>query len=146
MIRGLIKYLLRGILWGNTVLVANLLLVGNHGHGWMYTRLMDNFPLTILMFTILGIGIGTTTFIYNAEHLNVVQQTSIHLVISVSAFVVMGSVLGIMSTTTALSSIVQFIFIFAFVWVGFYLYEKDDIKKVNEKLKERNIEDILKES
>ena len=140
MMKKLLEYLWRGFLWGNTILVINLAVIEIRGDNIIDSILLEDFTLSVIVFTMLGIGIGAGTIVYTFDRLSTLQQTVIHLAISLCAFMGILFAFVELSTTNIVSNILFFLLIFFVIWGASYLYWKDEAKKINEVLKRRNTE------
>ena len=139
MIEKLLKfYLWRGVFWGNTIFVINFVIVDLSDHNLMEYMLLENFIFSVMAFLVLGLGTGTATIIYEFERLSKLQQSAIHLTIGLCSYVFMQFMLFGEILTNMGVGIAYFLIIFFAVWCGFYLYERHEAKKINEKLRKRN--------
>lgn len=135
----LIKYLLYGVSWGCTVFVfTNLigyLLVGDI----FLQKTTENFVGQVLGSIIVGIGCASPSIIYHVDRFTFLQQVLIHFSIGLTTFFIVAFSLKWIPTTSIFSIIIMVIInicIFTFIWFLFYLYNKNEAKKMNEKLTE----------
>jgi uncharacterized membrane protein len=134
------KYLLRGFLWGNTILVINLVLAEAQVFDLTTAILMENFAFTAIVFMFFGFGVGTTTIIYDIDRFNLLQKTALHFTIAISAHTIAILALGMLSVANAFASTLNFLVVFILVWTGFYIYGRYEAKKINQQLTKRNME------
>lgn len=140
----LIKYLLYGVSWGCTVFVfTNLigyLIVGDI----FLQKTIENFTGQVIGSIIVGIGCASPSIIYQVDRFTFLQQALIHFGIGLTTFFIVAFSLEWIPTTSLFSIIVMAVInicIFTFIWFLFYLYNKNEAKKMNEKLTELNKND-----
>ena len=134
-----IKYLLYGVCWGCTVFVLTNL-VGYWTVGDVFLQMVyENFMSHAIGSIIVGIGCATPSIVYQVERLTFLQQALIHFGIGLTTFFIIAFSLNWIPTNSILGvalMIVVNILIFAFVWLLFYLYNRHEVKKMNEKISE----------
>lgn len=117
-----------GILW--TVLIWGLINV---------FQFQDQaFTLSFVSMVIFGAIIGGLAFIYDNKNFSIIQKLTIHLG---GGFLTFLGVAYINQWFTFNLEILfwvalQFIIIFFIIWTGYYIVNKRDIQKINEKLNE----------
>ena len=142
MLKKLLEYLWRGFLWGNTILVINLVIIGIREDNIIDSVLLEDFTLSVIVFTMLGIGVGAGTIVYTFDRLSTLQQTAIHLTISLCAFMGILFAFVELSPANVVFNILLFFLIFFVIWGSFYVYSKNEAKKINEVLKKRTTEEL----
>jgi hypothetical protein len=136
----LVEYLLRGILWGCTILVGNILFYSITGANGAYILLAD-FPRMVLGFILFGVGISAGTRIYYIEKLNIFVQSAIHAIIFfcfllLNRFISFGAVIGGSLASFVADMAIAFL-IFTVVGFGVYQYHKAEVREMNEALRKR---------
>jgi len=117
-----------GILW--TVLIWGLINV---------IQFQDRaFTLSFVSMVIFGAVVGGLAFIYDKDSLSLLQKLTIHLGGSFLIFLGVAYVnqwfafdLDILFWVA-----LQFIIIFLVIWTGYYIVNKRDVQKINDKLSE----------
>ena len=138
-----LRYLLYGILAGNSALVANVILAEITESG-LKNFVLENFIFSAIIFMVAGIGIVTSCIVYTFDRLNKFQQVAIHFAVSLCACMVVAFALDIFpmdSPTNIATILLSFIFTFFALWYALYLYEKRVAKKVNDMLRKREQQD-----
>lgn len=134
-----IKYLLYGVSWGSTVFVLTNL-VGYWTVGDVFLqKTYENFMNYAIGSIIVGIGCATPSIVYQMERLTFLQQVLIHFSIGVTTLIIVSFSLQWIPTTSIFSIVLMVIvniLIFTFVWFIFYLYNKNEVKKMNKKIHE----------
>lgn len=143
MIKG-IKYLYWGISWGCTFFVLTCLLLYFMGGSAYLERIMNQFPKHALGSCIVGIACGSTSIVYTMEKLSRGIQILIHFTVGLGVYFLTAFYLewiprqGSWSLAAFLAvGILSFIVI----WALFYLYNKKEAQKWNQRLKELEKED-----
>lgn len=133
------KYLLYGVSWGCTVFVLTNL-VGYWIVGDVFLqKTYENFINHVVGSIIVGIGCATPSIVYQVERLTFLQQALIHFSIGLTTFFIAAFSLKWIPTTSiflVVLMVVVNILIFTVVWLLFYLYNRHEVKKMNEKISE----------
>ena len=137
MIKKILWYLLLGVLWGNTFLVINFVIIQITDGTIANSVLLEDFAGTAIRFIIIGIGVATGTIVYSIERFSLWQQSAIHLTAALCAYTIGWLTLVEPSLSVAATNIFNFLLIFFVGWFGFYLYYKYEAKKINEALKKQ---------
>jgi Flp pilus assembly protein TadB len=98
----------------------------------------EAFTLSFVSMLAFGAVVGGLAFIYDVKNLSLLQKLAIHLGGSFLVFLVVAYINQWFAFTLEVLFWVtlQFILIFFIIWLGYYIVNKRDIKKINEKLKE----------
>ena len=143
MIKRFIRYLIYGILAGNTFLVVNVILAELNESDLM-DFVLENFTFSAIILMVGGIGIVTSSIVYTIDRLNKFQQVAIHFVISLCACIIVAFALDVFhldSPTNIARILLSSTVIFFVIWYVHYLYEKREAKKVNDMLRKREQQD-----
>ncbi|MCL2217083.1 MAG: DUF3021 domain-containing protein [Defluviitaleaceae bacterium] len=141
--RTLVKYLAHGVAWGCFWLVS-ICVVMDFAHPDGLHGLFDNFTVHALGSVVVGIGCATTPIVYEIDRLRRWQQMTIHATVGLGIFFSVGFGLGWLpagSPAAVVFSLVTSVLIFIVIWFGFYLYDKHEAKKINDRIKEKNLTD-----
>ena len=143
MTKRFIRYLIYGILAGNTFLVINVILAELNESDLM-DFVLENFTFSAIILMVGGIGMVTSSIVYTFDRLNKFQQVAIHFAVSLCAVMVVAFALDMfpMDSPTNIATIfLSFTFSFFAIWYAHYLYEKREAKKVNDMLRKREKQD-----
>jgi len=103
--------------------------------------LLENFTIHVLGSIIIGIGNASTPIVYEIDRMRRWQQIAIHAVIGLGTFFVVAFSLGWLPTVSPIAivfSLVSGVLIFFVIWLGFYMYSKHEVAKINYKIREQN--------
>ena len=139
MVKTICKYLFCGISWGCAFFVfVNLIGTAIAGDSFLIPVRTD-FVRQALGAIIVGIFSGSTSIIYLYKKMPLWLQVVIHACIGLSSYFIVACHLGWMPSDS-LRSVILFIIcgilIFSGIWLGFYMYNKQETKKVNRRLQE----------
>lgn len=135
------KYLCYGISWGCTVLVFMCLAAQSVGEGTYFSLITQDFTRHAAGAMIVGIACGGTAVIYKYERLSVMTKFLIHFGIGMGVFYPVALYLGWIpfSPDHFFYTVLQFLFscsIFLGIWLCFYLFNRSDARKINNRLRE----------
>lgn len=134
-----LKYLGRGIGWGCTSFVF-INLAGYLVAGPAFLELIvRDYPRQALGAMLVGVCCGTSSIVYTFEKLALWQHIAIHAAVGLSGYFLTAYHLGWMPVQNAgyvAAFVVCGILVFAVIWACFYLYNRYEAKKLNERLKE----------
>lgn len=142
-----IKYLYLGLSLGCMAFVCICLLGYLTGGEAFLEPVIRDFPRTVLGVAIIGIACGSTSVVYRIERFPMGIKVLIHAVAGMGAFYAVSFFLGWFSfgssqmTSFMLPFLVFFIF-FGIIWMCFYLYGRQDARKINDRLRELESEEI----
>lgn len=134
----LLKMTLYGIAWGCTICTF-IMIIGAAVVGDSFLALSaEQFIKQAIGSMVVGIGFTVPSLIYNADRLNRVLQTLIHMGIGFAVYLPIASYLGWLPIgygfgMLALSLVIAVAFYFA-IWLFFYLHNRKEAAKLNEKL------------
>ena len=134
-----LRFLIYGILAGNTLLVLNLI-ISEITDTELIGLVFENFIFNVFIFAIAGIGLVTSAIVYTFDRLNKMQQVGIHFAAAACAFLVVAFALNLFyenSPSGIVISILISVFLFSVVWVVFYFYGKHEANAINEALRKR---------
>ena len=124
----IILYILRGIIF-DIIFKGSFLL--NH---WYYTKMAIGSMIT-------GIAFYVPSLVYQNEKLSKGLQVFIHMGIGLITYISVGLYVGwiplqagawAIAGTIVIAAVVSFL-----IWFGFYLYYRQEAKRINAKLKEK---------
>jgi len=134
------KYLINGVAWGSLWLVV-ICVIFDFAYADGLWEIFENFTTHALGSVIIGIGNATTPIVYEIDRLRRWQQILIHASVGLGTFFVVAFSLGWlpMASPMALAfSLASSVIIFFAIWLGFYLYNKYEVKKLNERISAQN--------
>ena len=141
MAKKILRYLLRGILWGSTIFLF-------HGIWWdigdfgSFYHLHENFTLHAVGFLIFGVVLSGSSILLEVERLGEIQKTILHALILACSWLVVGYVFGWIidaSLTVIIMVVLQFTIIYFAFWTASYLREKRQLNKINDALRKRDM-------
>lgn len=140
MVKRIVRYLIYGIIWGCTCFVF-FNCIGAAVAGKEFLRpVLDHFLAQSLGYVLIGICCGSSAVVYSFKSLAAWMQICIHFVIGLTGyFVVACNLLKSIPRQNmgyCLVFILISVVIFTAIWSCFYLFNKWEAKKVNERLKE----------
>ena len=132
-----------GVFIGQTILILESL-AGGKGNfypvsAYLLEHSSSQISAVIIQYFItgiIGISFATTTLIFEIDSWSITSQTSLHFAITSLVMYVSGFLCGWFPHTVKSTIIwfALFIVIYVIMWVGFMLYFKKQIKKINEVL------------
>lgn len=136
-----IKYILYGISLGCTFFVIMCLSYSIWGGEDVLMMIFKDFTRQSVGAMIIGIACGGTSVIYQFHRLSVFWKIMIHFCIGMGVFYPMGIYLGWIPfyPDRIILTALQFLFscgIFMIIWFCFYLFNRNDAKKINKRLRE----------
>ncbi|GAE28710.1 DUF3021 domain-containing protein [Halalkalibacter hemicellulosilyticus] len=89
---------------------------------------------------IIGIYFGLSSFIFETNDWSLLKQTIIHLIMSISFYLIIALIVGWVPLTilAILWTCLVFIIFYAIMWTGYYLYYKRIEKSMNESLSRKD--------
>lgn len=140
----LLKYLYWGISWGCTFFVLTCLIGYFLGGRAYLDPIVDQFPRHAAGSILVGIACGSTSIVYTLEKLSHSLQIIIHFTVGMGIYFLTAFYLewipGQLSWNLV-SFVVIGILSFVAIWTAFYLYNKNEAKKWNQRLKEMEREE-----
>lgn len=134
------EYLWRGISWGCTFFVFTCLVSALMGNALFLTAVMSNFPKQALCAMLTGIACASSAVVYTFEKLPRVLQVSLHFAIGLGGYFLVALWAQWIPLEAGTGPVLLFaaigVFTFAGIWLGFYLHNRREAKKLNAKLKE----------
>jgi len=136
-----IKYILYGISFGCTFLVVMCLFYFIGGKKDLLTPIFKDFARQSIGAMIVGIACSGTSIVYQFNRPCVLVKIIIHFCVGLGVFYPVAIYLGwlpfypdrvIFTTLQFLSPCV----IFMAIWLCFYLFNRNEAKKINERLRE----------
>lgn len=151
MVKQITKYLCYGISWGCTCLVLYCLLFCVLGNEDVLSSILDNFAKHAAGAILVGIACGSTAIVYQSERLSGTTKALIHFCVGMGVFYPVALSLGWIPfhPDRILYTMLQFLIscsIFAAIWVCFYLFNRSEAKKINDRLQELEQGDNLEKT
>ncbi len=136
-----VKYILLGISWGCTFFVIMCLSFFVGGGEVLLTPIFKDFARHSVGAMIVGIACGGTSVVYQFHRLSRLVQTIIHFCVGVGIFFPTAIYLGWIPffPDKIIYTILQFLLscgIFVAIWLCFYLFNRNEAKRINERLRE----------
>lgn len=138
----IIRNVLMGIALGCTVFVIiSIIFALINGDSSMYTT--DEFIKNAICSMIVGVGFSLPAIVYDNDKMSMGIKVLIHMGIGISVYLIIAFIagwipvkegLGAILTTILIAIIISFI-----IWFFFYLYNKNEVKKLNTKIRETQI-------
>ena len=141
MIKTLLRYAAYGFAIGCIQLIVALLILDTFRPD-VYYIFMQNFTAIALG----GLPISTMAFVgaitYKFDRLNFGLQIILHAAIVLAVAVPIAFGYGLFSpdspTTAVTIGILAWVVLLVLIWLGFYLHDNSKVKKINDKLKQRD--------
>ena len=136
-----IKYFCYCISWGCTVLVFSCLTAYAINKEAYLSLIMEDFARHAIGAMIVGVACGGSAIVYQAERLSTMTKFIIHFGIGMGGFYPVALYLGWIPfySDRMLYTVLQFLFscgIFVGIWLCFYLFNRSDARKINNRLRE----------
>lgn len=136
-----IKYILSGISLGCTFFVMMCLFCFLWDGEGIWMTICKDFARQSAGAMIIGIACGGTAVVYQFERPSVFWKTVIHFCVGMGVFYPVAVTLGWIPfhPDRVLHTILQFLFscgIFMAIWACFYLFNRKEARKINQRLKE----------
>lgn len=129
-----------GISMGCTVFVF-VNLIGYWLQGDLFLEaVLSNFPQQVFGSMIVGVACILPSYIYRTERLTFLQQSACHFFIAIATFIAVAFSLKWLPTFSIKLTILLLlvnIFIFALVWLLFYVYSQSEVQKMKKKIIEQ---------
>lgn len=140
-IKLIIKYLCHGITWGCTTLVLLCLFYQLFGAEDTLLLIMNDFSRHAVGSILVGIACGSTAIVYQFDRPSFGAKAAIHFIVGMGVFYPVALSLHWIPYHSGdiLYTILQFLFscfIFVAIWFCFYLFNRGEAKKINDRLKE----------
>lgn len=140
-IKLIIKYIAFGISFGCTILVLNCLICSIIGEKEVLNLIMDDFTKQAIGFMVVGIAFCAPAFVYQLDNLSESTKIIIHFSIGMTVFYPIAIYLRWLPfyPDQIVYTIIQFLIlcgIFFIIWSFFYLFNRNEAKKINKKLHE----------
>jgi hypothetical protein len=103
----------------------------------------NNFTGNALASGLVGIGCGSGAIVYSFKRLRRRWQIAIHFATGMGTYLPVSFGMGWLpsgSVSLAIGSALFCIAVFSVIWYGFYLYNKFEAKKINERLKNNRLD------
>lgn len=138
--KNLFKNIVFGIGWGCTIFVILGIIFSNLGAGDMLLS-NDEYTKQAICAMIVGLGFTVPSIVYDNDKLSRGIQVLIHMGIGLMVYFLVAFYAGWIvvknGVLVTIATIIIMIIISFIIWFGFYLYNKNEAKKINEKLKAR---------
>ena len=140
MIKLILKHLWYGITWGCVVLLVWIV-------WWDVTdsinlqHFFDNPTSSTLGFVVMFIGLVGGGIVYDIERIGFFMKLVIHILLGIGFLLLGGFIIGwftMESPAIIVYNIAVNVLILFAIWVGCYFYDKRRVKRINQKLQERN--------
>lgn len=137
----IIKYILYGISLGCTSFVLMCLSFYAGGGENLLMAICSDFARHAAGAMIVGIACGSTSIVYQFERPSTLWKIVIHFCVGMGVFYPVGISLGWIPfyPDRILLTILQFLFscaIFMAIWFCFYLFNRNEAKRINQRLRE----------
>lgn len=141
-----VKYILSGISLGCTSFVIMCLSFYVGGGEEFLREVFEDFGRQSAGAMLVGIACGGTAVIYQFERFSVMVKTIIHFCVGMGVFYPVALLLGWIPfyPDRIGYTVLQFLVsccIFMVIWFGFYLFNRNEAKRINERLREMERED-----
>lgn len=135
------QYISYGISWGCTCFVVTCLFFYVNGNREALILVFEDFGRQALGAMAVGIGCGSTAVIYRWKRGSMFLKSLIHFCVGMGIFYPVAVSLGWIPfhPERVLPTVLQFLFscgIFMAIWFCFYLLNRNEAKKINERLRE----------
>lgn len=141
-----VKYILYGISIGCTFFVIMCLSYSVFGGEALLMQIFKDFARQSIGAMLVGIACGGTAIVYQFDRPSYLVKVIIHFCIGMGVFYFTAVYLGwIPIHHNRIIMVVQFLFscgIFMAIWFCFYLFNRNEAKRINKKLKELERENI----
>ena len=139
-IRLIVKFLFWGISWGCTFFVCYCLCCHVFGAEAILSTILNDFVKHAVGCILVGIGFVTTPIVYVSRRIPFGAKVAIHFTVGMSIFYPVAIYLGWfpLHPNHLIRTMLQFLLscgIFAVIWLFFYLFQINDAKKINDRLK-----------
>lgn len=136
-----IKYILSGISFGCTFFVIMCLFCSIWGGEDILMQIFKDFTRQSIGAMIIGVACGSTPVIYQFDRPSYFLKILIHFCVGMGVFYPVAVYLGWIPfyPDKIIYTILQFLFscgIFVIIWSGFYLFNRNEAKRINKRLKE----------
>lgn len=140
-IKLVIKYILSGISLGCTFFVIMCLSYSIWGGEDILMLIYKDFTRQSIGAMIIGVACGSTSIIYQFDRPSYFFKILIHFCVGMGVFYPIAIYLGWIPfyPDRMIYTVLQFLFscgIFAIIWSGFYLFNRNEAKRINKRLKE----------
>lgn len=141
MVKMVIKYICYGISWGCTVLVFTCLIASVLGEEEFLLLIMKDFTRQAAGAMLVGISCGSVSIVYQFEKLPELAKRLIHFGVGMGVFYPTALYLGWIpfypdNILYTISQILISCGIFVAIWFFFYLFNRGEAKKINDRLRE----------
>ena len=139
MVKTVAKYLVNGVSWGCAFFVIiNILGVAAVGDSFL-APIRNDFVRQALGAIAVGLCSGSTSIIYRCRKLPFWLQTTIHACLALSGYFIVAYHLKwipLSNYKAIIGFILCGILLFFGIWCGFYFYNKQEVKRINQRLQE----------
>lgn len=139
-IKKLIKCIYNGISSGCIFFVFICISQSIFGNETFMNNIYNDFTKHALGTILVGMGFGTTPFIYTFKNISMFAKTSIHFIVGMTIFFSTSLYLNWMpfpqKATMLIIEVLISTTIFFAIWAYFYYINKKEAKRINERIKE----------
>lgn len=139
-IRKLIKCLYNGIACGCIFFVFFCVIQSVIGNEAFMDTIYHDYTKHALGTIVVGMGFGTTPFVYSLKNMSMFARTTIHFVVGMTVFFSVAFYLKWLPYPQKVTMLILEIFIsttfFFAVWSVFYVVNRKEAKRINERLRE----------
>lgn len=129
-----------GITWGCTITTLIGLIGSLIGGDSFFQITSQEYIKQVLCSMIIGVGFSLPTIVYENDKLSNGIKILIHMGIGLTIYFIAAFYAGWIPTDLGIGVIISTILlmaIFSFaIWLGFFMYYKQEAKKINEKIKD----------
>lgn len=141
MIKLVITYIFYGISLGCTFFVIMCLSFSVGGGDEFLEQIFEDFARQSMGAMAVGIACGGTAVVYQFERLSGLVKVMIHFCVGMGVFYPVAISLGWIPffPDRIMTTVLQFLSsccIFMVIWFGFYLFNRNEAKRINERIKE----------
>lgn len=141
MIKLVITYIFYGISLGCTFFVIMCLSFSVGGGDEFLEHIFEDFARQSMGAMAVGIACGGTAVVYQFERLSGLVKVMIHFCVGMGVFYPVAISLGWIPffPDRIMTTVLQFLSsccIFMVIWFGFYLFNRNEAKRINERIKE----------
>lgn len=146
-----IKYLCYGISWGCTILVFICLTAYVMDAKTYFSLIMNDFARQAIGAMVVGVACGGAAVVYQLDGPSTMTKFIIHFGIGMGVFYPVALYLGWIPFHSGeiLYTVLQFLIscsIFMGIWLCFYLFNRSDARKINDRLRELEREEMENQS
>ncbi|MCU9807607.1 MAG: DUF3021 domain-containing protein [Paraclostridium dentum] len=139
-IKKIVSNILYGIAWGCTIFTLQGIIVASTDNNYL---MMTNkeYIVNAICSVIIGIGFYLPSIVYENDRISRGLQVVVHMGIGISIYLICAFYAEWIPVergmAVTISSIIIIVTISFIIWGAFYIYNKNEARKINEKLQEK---------